>query len=170
MMKSMAFGWELTNLVNDGADLYSKVFRDITILGIEMDVSFMPLAAPVVGGWAEVLCGAYISSVLPKFAAGPQGWFITDPDNAFSASSFYTPPNKNVGAIGGAVGANALALVILKTWVATNPIGGESQRNVVVPGLSMFAPANSYLVFHMDHAGKAGDAEMQSVIYYREGA
>jgi hypothetical protein len=55
--------------------------------------------------------------------------------------------------------------VILKTWVPDNGTASSTSRHFSAsPGLEL--AADDYLVFHMNHAGVPGDAEMQVVLEY----
>jgi hypothetical protein len=160
VMKSVDFGWELNSVHNNGADLFVKILNPITVVGIEMDVAYMATSAPG-GSFAEVLCNAVILPAHPTFTPGDQAYFNGVPSADFGGSQFCVP-NPAVNCHGGMGTAGALCSVILKTWApaATN-------RNVVVTGLSIPAPAGSFFLCHMDHAGYPGDIEMQGVLFYQ---
>jgi hypothetical protein len=77
---------------------------------------------------------------------------------------FITPHDLSVGADGFAL-QDVLYSVILKTWVpASGTASGTSRHQCATPSLAL--DARDYLVFHMDHAGVRGDAEMQVVLEY----
>jgi hypothetical protein len=167
-MKSVGFGWELNSVHNNGSDLYAQILHNMSIKGIEMDLAFMITAAPGVfgkGEFAEVLCFAFISPSKPTFTPGAPGYSNGAPNPDFGASAFYTT-QASEGAHGGIGGLNTLASVILKSWVPPSGEASATCRNVVVTGLDIYAAAGSYLVLHMDHAGYAGDVEMQGVLFY----
>jgi hypothetical protein len=165
-MKTASFGWELTNVSNDGADFYSKTLNPGTICGIELDVAFMVTKVPAAAGFAEVLCTSVIMPAMPVFPPGSQAFYYTPPQADFADPQFYVP-NSTIGSHAYALSGGVLAAVILKTWVATTGVASETHRNVVVMGLNIPIVAGNYFLLHLDHMGIAGDIEVQGVLYYQ---
>jgi len=76
----------------------------------------------------------------------------------------YNPNDLSIGADGYAL-LDVLCSVILKTCVpASGTASGTSRHVRATPSSTL--DARDYLVFHMDHAGVPGDAEMQVVLEY----
>lgn len=161
---SVGFGWEISNIDNNGADVFFEV-RDTMILNsINVDVAFMITSAPGGAGFAEVLCDGGVSrGAKPIFSDNPQAYIGFTPSSNFGTLTAHNPNRLNVG-LGGVV-QDLFFNVILKTWVSTDGTGGYTSRQVYAqPGLAL--NKGDYLVFHMDHAGVGGDVEMQAVMIY----
>lgn len=161
---AVGFGWEISNIDNNGADVFFEV-RDTMILNsINVDVAFMITSAPAQAGFAEVLCDGGVSrGAKPTFSDNAQAYIGFAPSSNFGAMTPHNPNRLNVG-LGGVV-QDLFFNVILKTWVPADGTGGYTSRQVyAVPGLAL--NKGDYLVFHMDHAGVGGDVEMQAVMIY----
>jgi hypothetical protein len=167
--RTASFGWELSNLDNNGADAYFKVTRRMTLSFAEVDVAFMITTPPASPGFAEVLCTASVSrGRRPTFSAGPQAYDEPPVSADFGTVQLYNP-NNLTGPFNRRLGQDAFLAVILKSWVPTDGTGSHTARHVrTEPALTL--DAGDYLVFHMDHAGVSGDAEMQVVLGYTEGS
>jgi hypothetical protein len=166
-LKSAGFGWEITNVNNNGADVYFQVQRSMTLRSLEVDVAFMILSLPAAPGMAEVLCTAAVSrGGPPTFAPGPQAYIVLQNSPDFGAVQVYNPNNLNIG-YNGNLGQDELMALILKTWVPSDGTASATSRHIgplYFPGFPL--NAGDYLVFHMDHAGVPGDVEMQVVLGY----
>jgi hypothetical protein len=161
-MLSIPIGWEISNIMNGGANIVIPLARAITILGYQIDISLgftAPTAGPV-----EVLCTGMIANGAPTFTGAPQyasgpAWPNPDfkPAQLVNLNKFNINPE-------GYEGYGALFASILKTNAPT-----ATGKTLCMPGLSISAPAGSSLVFHMDamSAGTVpGDVEMQGVVFY----
>jgi hypothetical protein len=163
--KTVGFGWEVTDLNNNGADVYFEVVSSMTLIAVDIDAAFMITSAPASPGFAEVLCRVVVSHGAPKFVEGePSAPIFPAQSPDFGRLQIYNPHDLNVGADGFAL-QDVLYNVILKTWVpASGTASGTSRHVRAMPSLTL--DARDYLVFHMDHAGVPGDAEMQVVLEY----
>jgi hypothetical protein len=112
-----------------------------------------------------VLCRVAVSHGAPKFVEGePSAPILPAASPNFGRLQIYNPHDLNLGADGFAL-QDVLYSVILKTWVPASGTGSGTSRHVrATPSLTL--DARDYLVFHMDHAGVPGDAEMQVVLEY----
>jgi hypothetical protein len=160
------FGWEITNINNNGANVYFEIQNAMRLHSLDVDVAFMITSLPSAPGFAEVLCtGGVFRDTTPIFVDGPQqyvGWQGAPGFGTFQISN----PN-GLNAFGGGGGEN-FQLAILKTWVPADGTGSATWRNVSIElGLSL--NPGDYLVFHMDHAGVPGDVEMQGTLGYSIG-
>lgn len=160
-MRSSGFGWEITNVANNGADLYAPFSVPTTIRGIDLDISFMTTGAPT--GWAEVLANVAISAAKPNFGPAPPAYYLgpTPGQDIFGPAVKYNPAGRNIG--GGLNGPGFLTSLILKCYCHA---GGSDVRHATVMGLAIPVVAGNCLVLHMDHAGQPGDVEMQGVLFY----
>jgi hypothetical protein len=163
--KTVGFGWEVADLNNNGADVYFEVVSSMTLIAVDIDAAFMITSAPASPGLAEVLCRAAVSHGAPKFVEGePSAPILPAASPNFGRLHIYNPHDLSVGADGFAL-QDVLYSVILKTWVpASGTASGTSRHVRATPSLAL--DARDYLVFHMDHAGVPGDAEMQVVLEY----
>ena len=184
-MKSAGFGWELTGVNGNGNDIICPVLTSIVIVGIEVDLAFMPYNSPgpgvmvpnpaggpmplppsmVNGYFAEVLANISLSLGTPSFNPDKSAALNLPPDPNFGAPQWQRDPSPIGGMVVPAL-SGQLAAVILKTWVGAPPFASATHRHVSTSGLRIPAPAGSFLVFHMDHGGYPGDAEMQTVLFY----
>ena len=159
------FGWEVTNLDNNGADVYFQVRNEIALNYVHIDTAFMITSPPASPGFAEVLCRAAVSHGAPKFVHGdPGAAFVSQQSVSFGEVQIYNPNHLDVGA-DGFVLQDVFYHVILKTWVPTDGTASATSRHVSATPL-LTVQAGDYLVFHMNHAGVPGDAEMQVVLGY----
>lgn len=161
-----SFGWEVSNLDNNGADVYFEVTSDMLLNSVSTDVAFMLTALPSSPGFAEVLCRAAVSfGGPPKFEKGDSGASFVSPQSPnFSKTHIHNPNHLNVGDDGYLL-QNIFFSVILKTWAPATGAGSSTDRHVFTP-VSLALSAGDYLVFNMSHAGVPGDAEMQVVLQY----
>lgn len=160
-----SFGWEVTNLAGNGANMYSRVPNNMVLNAVDVDISAMILASNA-AGFAEVLCvGGVSRQAVPTFNNSAEHAFVN-----FPASSDFGPviaenPNNLNLVFDGALFQDQFLAVILKTWVPTDGTASATSRHVTAyPSLPL--NAGDYLVFHMDHGGVGVDAEMQVVINY----
>lgn len=159
------FGWEVTNLDNNGADVYFHVQNSMVLNSIDIDTAFMITAPPASPGFAEILCRAAISRGVPQFAQGDSGApFVSPQSPNFGKVQVYNPNNLNV-VDDGFLLQEVLYNIILKTWVPAEGAGSSTFRHVSTAPL-LRLNADDFLVFHMNHAGVPGDAEMQVVLNY----
>jgi len=159
------FGWEVTNLDNNGADVYFQVRNRMTLNSMHIDTAFMITSPPASPGFAEVLCRAAVAHGAPKFVHGdPGAAFVSQQSASFGEVQIYNPNNLDVGA-DGFVLQDVFYHVILKTWVPADGTASATSRHVSATPL-LTVQAGDYLVFHMNHAGVPGDAEMQVVLGY----
>jgi hypothetical protein len=167
MAQTASFGWEVSDVDNNGADVYVKVLRPMTLASVDVDVAYMITALPSTPGFAEVLCTAMVSrGRSPTFSTGPQAYNEPLPSPHFGTVRLVNP-NKLTGPYNTRLGQDSFLAVILKSWVPADGAGSHTARHVhTTPSLTLHA--GDYLVFHMDHAGVPGDAEMQVVLGYTE--
>jgi hypothetical protein len=160
-----SFGWEVSNLCDNGANMYVEVLGNIILNSVNIDVSAMILSADK-PGFAEVLCTGGVSrqAVPTCNNSGAHAY-----SNFPSSSSFgsVTPQNPNNLAMNfnQNLSQDQFFSVILKSWVPTSGTASSASRQFLAyPALAL--NVGDYLVFHMDHAGTGVDAEMQIVLAY----
>jgi len=163
--KIAGFGWEIGNLDNNGANVSFVVRQGMILQWVDIDVAFMITSPPTVPGFAQVLCRAGVSrGARPNFSGPPEDFilFPTSPD--FGAVRVHNPNHLSVGFDGGLL-QDAFYQVILKSWVPVDGTASSTSRNAhVEPNLVL--STNDVLVFHMNHGGVPGDAEMQVTMSY----
>ncbi len=160
-----SFGWEVTNLDNNGADVYFRVANDLVLNSAEFDTAFMITSLPSSPGFAEILCRAAVSRGVPKFVQGDSSaWFVSPESPDFGTVKVYNPNNLDVGNDGYLL-QDVFFNIILKTWVPASGAASSTARHVSVASGRTLS-ADDYLVFHMNHAGVPGDAEMQVTLQY----
>jgi hypothetical protein len=161
-----SFGWEVSNLDDNGADVFFEVTSNMVVSFMDIDISFMLTAQPASAGFAEVLCRAAVSpGGRPKFYVGDPGASFESPQSPnFGKTHIYNPNGLNVGDDGYLL-QNIFCSVILKTWVPKSGTASSTSRHVTA-ARSLALNACDYLVFNMSHAGVPGDAEMQVVLQY----
>lgn len=164
--KFAGFGWEVTNLDNNGADVYFHVRSSMILNFAGFDNAFMITSPPGKNaGFAEVLCRAAVTHGVPKFVKGDAGAPFVSPESPnFGKVQVYNPNDLNVGNDGYLL-ENIFYNIILKTWVPPNGTASSTSRHVSLAPL-LRLNVDDYLVFHMNHAGVPGDAEMQVVLQY----
>lgn len=163
--KSGSFGWEVSNINNNGANVFFQIIHGMTLESLDIDVAFMINSAPSAAGFAEVLCTAGISrGAPPAFSSGPQGYPAGPISADFGNFQVSNPNNLNVGFNAG-VGQDILYECILKTWVPLDGTASATSRNIYLQPFVVLNPGD-FLFFHMDHGGVQGDAEMQMVLGY----
>jgi hypothetical protein len=160
-----SFGWEVTNLDNNGADVYFSVSNNMILNSVHVDAAFMITSTPASPGFAEVLCRAAVSRGTPRFVQGDSGApFVSPQSPNFGSVQIYNPNNLNV-VNDGYLLQDIFYNVILKTWVPENGTASSTSRHVELsPARNL--TSGDYLVFHMNHAGVPGDTEMQVVLQY----
>jgi hypothetical protein len=159
----VSFGWEVVNLQGNGADVYFRVAHSMRLHKVNIDVAFMITSGTANPGFAEVLCQGSVSrNAAPNFdnSQGPAYLpVLTSP-----VVTVHNPNNLTI-INNPTLGQDCFYSVILKTWVPTDGTASATSRHVfAAPSLAL--DAGDYLVFHMDHAGVAGDGEMQVVLTY----
>jgi hypothetical protein len=161
-----SFGWELSNLNNNGADVFFEATSNLVMNAADIDLAFMITSPPATPGFAEVLCRAAVSpGGAPKFYPDDPGVSFVSPQSAnFGNVKVHNPRELNIGNDGYLL-QNIFLSVILKTWVTSDGTDSSTSRHVRV-GPSLALNAGDYLVFNMSHAGVAGDCEMQVVFEY----
>ena len=163
--KIAGFGWEIGNLDNNGANVYFVVRQGMILQWVDIDVAFMITSAPAVPGFAEVLCRAGVSRGAPPNFSGPPHDFVlfpTSPD--FGGVHVHNPNHLSIGFDRDLL-QDAFYQVILKSWVPVDGTASSTSRNAhVEPNLVL--STSDFLVFHMNHAGVPGDAEMQVTMSY----
>ena len=160
-----SFGWEVTNLDNNGADVYFRVRNSLTLTSVNIDTAFMITAQPANPGFAEILCRAAVSRGAPQFVQGDTGAAFVSPQSPdFGTVEIYNPNRLNVGNDGFLL-QDIFYSVILKTWVPASGTASSTSRHVNITSARKLT-ADEYLVFNMSHAGVSGDAEMQVVLEY----
>jgi hypothetical protein len=162
--KSAIFGWEVSNINNNGANIFFQIIHGLTLESLDIDVAFM-ITSTSAEGPAQVLCTAGISrGAPPTFSSGPQGYpgFPKSPE--FGGAKVSNPNNLNVG-FDPYIGLDGLYECILKTWVPPDGTASATSRNIHLQPQVVLNPGD-FLFFHMDHSGVPGDAEMQMVLGY----
>jgi hypothetical protein len=94
-----SFGWEVTNLNDNGADVYFEVTSNMVVSAVDIDVAFMITALPANPGFTEILCRAAVSpGGRPKFYKGDPGASFESPQSPnFGTTHIHNPNNLNVG-------------------------------------------------------------------------
>ncbi|MFZ0521440.1 MAG: hypothetical protein WAL95_10475 [Candidatus Acidiferrales bacterium] len=162
---SVSFGWE-ARLHGNGANICFRVARKMVLNSANIDVSFMILSAPAVGGFAEVLCQASVSrGAVPNFDNSAHAYIGPPASPDFDGAIVCNPNNLDVGT-NPTLGQDMFYAVILKGWVPQDGTGSAQSRQARLDP-ALIVNAGDYLVFHMDHGGVPVDAEMQVVLGYR---
>jgi hypothetical protein len=161
-----SFGWEVTNLNDNGADVYFEVTSNMVVSAVDIDVAFMITALPVDPGFTEILCRAAVSpGRRPEFYKGDPGASFESPQSPnFGTTHIHNPNNLNVGDDGYLL-QNVFYSVILKTFVPADGAASSTSRHISM-ARSLVLNAGDFLVFNMSHAGVPGDGEMQVVLQY----
>jgi hypothetical protein len=160
-----AFGWEIDNLSNNGADVYFSVQRDLVLNTVDVDLAFSPVSPPAIPGLAEVLCQVAVSRAgPPSFGSGSQAYYSNPVSPAFAAVQTYNPNGLTMGFSPPI--QDTFVSVILKSWVPVDGTASQAYRHVqILPSVSL--KTGDYLLFHMDHYGPAVDAEMQVILAFQ---
>jgi len=157
-MKCAGFGFEVAGINGQGSVGYNRILKPIRLRGIQFDVSFM---RDDVGPfqeyrWSEILARAHIFSELPKISTAAASWPTYNTNGDFGPTQYAGQASN-----GGPIVSDTIVSVILKSEVS-----GASSRSVCLTGLDIEAPAGSYFVLYIGHAGRPGDAEIQGVLFY----
>lgn len=169
MGQTASFGWAIKNMGVGGANTFFDVKTALTLNFLTMDVSFVnfsPQPSPVA---CELLCQVGVSrGAPPTFINAPTYNFKTVASGNFGGVAVQNPLGFAFGPdpVPLMVSQDVLISVTLKTVSPqTTATAAYTSRNVTVnPNLSL--NAGDYLVFHMDHSGLTGNAEMQIVLGY----
>jgi hypothetical protein len=160
-----SFGWEVTTLNNNGADVFFEVTSNLTLTAADIDLAFMITSPPSTPGFAEVLCRAAVCpGGPPKFSPTDPPTFISSSSADFGKVRIFNPDGVNV-VNDGVLLENVFYSIILKTWVTTDGSSSSASRHIRITP-SLILNAGDYLVFNMTHAGVPGDCEMQVVFQY----
>jgi hypothetical protein len=72
--KSAIFGWEVSNINNNGANIFFQIIHGLKLESLDIDVAFVITSTPALGP-TNVLCTAGISrGAPPTFSSGLQGY------------------------------------------------------------------------------------------------
>jgi hypothetical protein len=163
-VQTAGIGWELTNLDDDGADIYFEIVNAMTINTLNLDVAMMITSAPSAAGTAEVLAGVALTPTAPTFSSGPYP-YQQIPDSADFGDVQVENPNGLTMSNDPHPGQGYLTRVALRSWIPVTGTAAQQNRHVVLP-LAMKVTAGSYLTLSMSHAGIPVDCEMQTTIVY----
>jgi hypothetical protein len=161
-----SFGWEVSNLDDNGADVFFEATKSLVLTAADFDLAFMLTSPPASPGFVEVLCRAAISpGGPPTFNHGdPGATFVSPPSPDFGKVKVHNPHALNVGNDGYLL-QNVFCSIILKSWVPIDGTASSTSRHVRL-AQSLVLNAGDYLVFNMSHAGVPGDCEMQVTFEY----
>ena len=88
-----SFGWEVTNLAGNGADMYFKVPSNMVLNAVDVDISAMILN-PNSSGFAEILClGGVSRQAVPTFNNSGGHAFANFPSSSDFGSVTAENPN-----------------------------------------------------------------------------
>ena len=162
--QTAGIGWELTDLDDDGADIYFEIVNAMTIHTLDFDVAMMITSAPSIAGTAEVLAGIALTPTAPTFSSGPYA-YQQIPNSADFGSIQTENPNGLIMSKDSHPGQGYLTRVALRSWVPVTGTAAHQHRHVVLP-LAMNISAGSYLTLSMTHAGIPVNCEIQTTIVY----
>jgi hypothetical protein len=164
-----SFGWEVSNLCDNGANMYVEVLGNIILNSVNIDVSAMILATDK-PGFAEVLCTGGVSrQAVPTCNNSGAHAYSNFPVSPSFGSVIPQNPNNLAMNFNQSLHQDQFFSVILKSWVPTSGTASSASRQFLsYPALPL--NVGDYLVFHMDHAGIGVDAEMQIVLAYAPAA
>jgi hypothetical protein len=163
-VQTAGIGWEVTNLHNDGADVYFKIVDAMTIHTLDLDVAMMITSLPSAAGNAEVLASAALTAKVPTFASGPEAYLQLPNSADFGDAQTYNP-NGLTMILDGHPTQGSLTTVALRSWVPATGTAAHQSRHVTLP-LAMAVKAGSYLTLSMSHAGIQVDCEIQMTMVY----
>jgi hypothetical protein len=160
------FGWEIRNLNGNGANAYFRVSHNMVVNTVNIDIAFMITSTPTESGFAEVLGQASVSrGAVPTFDNSEgHAYLNTSPSSDFGSVVLDNPNSLGIND-NSILGQDIFYCVILKAWVPMDGTASAASRQVFAKP-SLVVNAGDYFVFHMDHAGVPGDAEMQVVLGY----
>lgn len=166
-LQAASFGWEVTDIHNNGADVYFQVTTPMFLATLDVDVATMLTGPSPIAGYEEVLCTAMISrGAEPTFSSPPSVFTELARSPQFSTHTTYNPNGLTVGVGPSYLGQDQFLTVILKSWVPLAGTASSTYRHVHTDPQAGIA-AGDYLTFHMNHAGVQVDVEMQVVLGYR---
>jgi len=158
------FGFELSNVQNQGATVYFKANNPMTVNSIDLDMSYTIKNAPASAGLATVsFFGGVSRGGPPSFNSG--GGFSLPSSTDFGSIADYNPNNTTI-TFNGALAQSELLAVVLKSWVPTTGAGSAAYRHVTAqPALAI--NAGDYFAFSISGGGPVPlDAEIQVIIAY----
>jgi hypothetical protein len=159
------FGWKISNLNNNNADVYFRVARKMILNAVSIDAAFVVLSPPASGFWAEVLCIGYVNrGGAPAYGAQGPSYLPLAASPDFGTVTVYNPNNLTVNSAP-TVKQDVFYSIIMKAWVPVDGTASATSRHVVLEP-SLILNAGDYLAFDMVHAGLPGDCEMQVVLAY----
>ena len=161
----VTFAWDISNLDNNGADVWFEVLTSVTLVSVNIDVAFLPSSGNNDNN-AEILCTALVSrNGVPGTSMTAPEYLTYTASSDFGLGTYYNPNNLNPSHGAGNMLQDFFYGVILKTWV---PSGGEASATSrqFRSNLSLALNAGNYVAFHMDHLGVSGDAQMQVCLTY----
>jgi len=162
----VSFGWEVSNLHNNGADVSFEVLDDIVLTAADIDVATMILSLPSAPGFQEVLCqAAAFRQTTPTYGTPPQVYLQPPATKDFGATTYDNPNGLSIGGDSPPYQDKWMS-IILKAWVPADGTASSASRHIhTEPMLAL--RRGDYLAFHMDHAGVGVDGEMQVVLGYQ---
>jgi len=160
-----SFGWKISNLNNNNADVYFRIARKMILNAVSIDAAFVVSSPPASGFWAELLCIGYIQrGAAPAY--GPEGpnYLPLRASLDFGTVTVYNPNNLVVNSAP-TVKQDVFYSIIMKAWVPVDGTASAVSRHVLLEPSLVLNPGD-YLAFDMVHAGLPGDGEMQVVLAY----
>src|SRR5271163_4595593 len=125
------FGWEMSNLNNNGADAYFVVSKLMILSTFNIDVAFMLTTAPPFVAFAEVLCQAGVSRGGPPSFETGQHAYLDPPTSAdFGPVTWYNPNSMPMNG-DQVVFQDLFYSVILKSWVPIDGTASSASRQVM---------------------------------------
>jgi hypothetical protein len=158
------FGWEASNLNNNGASIYYQVAGSatlgapgFTLTGVQLSVACEPGSGA--SGFAEVLAyGFAYAGGVPNFSSPTYQISSLSQSPYIQPGTFVNPSSVSVA--GNSTPQYCMFSVIMKAVLPNNPL----QCNLYIPQNNLWLPAGAYLVLHMDHGGNGPlDCEMQGM-------
>lgn len=145
-MRSVGFGFEAVGNANTKQQ-YIHILQPITILGIQMSVSFCLLQAT---GWTENTHSEVLALAHAPARALPMIGQVTSDDKP----------------AGSPADSGCIAALILKSWLTSPTQTGQYSGNVTNMGLSIPVYAGEVITLRMSHDGNPGSMEMQGVLFF----
>lgn len=164
--QSVSFGWEITDLNGNGANVSFRVQKNLLLASLNIDVALMITKTPASPGFTEILCQGGVSrGISPGFNAGPGPDYLPAVASSDFGAVSLSNPNNLTAVLNSTLAQDVFYSVILKAFVPSDGSASSASRQVFAqPNLQL--NAGDYLMFHMDHAGVPCDGEMQVVLNY----